>query len=81
MELVVADEQRLSYSKIKHTWTAAYAIVRGVTYSFRLSFDATLRRTDLLLDEVFENLAGGMFSSFSSSEASFAEDGEVNIAL
>ena len=81
MELAVTDEQRMSYIKNKPTWTAAYAIDRGVTLLFRRSFDATLRCTGLLLDEVFCNLAGGMFSSLSSSETSFAEDGEVNIVL
>jgi len=67
-------------TKNKHTWTAAYAIDRGVTLPFRWSFDATLRRTGLLLDKVFCNLAGGMFSSL-SSETSFAEDGDVNMLL
>ena len=54
---------------------------RGVTLPFRWSFDATLLHTDLLLDEVFCTLAGGMFSLVSSSETSFAEDGEVNMLL
>jgi len=79
MELAVADEQRMSYNKNKHTWTAAYAIVWGVTLLFRWSFDATLQHTGLL--QVFCNLAGGMFSSLSSSETSFAEDGGVNMLL
>ena len=78
MELAVTDEQRLSYNKNKRTWTAAYAIDRGVTLLFRWSFDATLQRIGLLL---FCNLAGGMFSLFSSSETSFADDGEVNMVL
>ena len=81
MELAVADEQRMSYNKNKPTWTAAYAIDRGVTLLFRWSFDATFRRTGFLLDKVFRTWAGGMFSSLSSSKTSFAEDGEVNMAL
>jgi hypothetical protein len=55
---------------------------RGVTLQFRCSFDAKLRRTGLSLDKIFCALAaGGVFSSLSSSETSFAEDGEVNMAL
>ena len=66
------------------TWTAAYAIDRGVTLLFKFTFDATLRRTacGFFLDEVLCNLAGGMFSALSSSsETSLAEEGDVNIAL
>jgi len=81
MELAVTDKQRMTYNKNKSTWTAAYAIDQGVTLLFRGSFDATLRHTGLLLDKVFCTLAGGMFSLSSSSETSFAEDGEVNMVL
>jgi hypothetical protein len=55
---------------------------REVTFSFRWTFDATLRRRVLLPDEVFCDLVGGMFSaSSSSSGTSFAEEGDVNMAL
>ena len=81
MELAVAYEQGMPYNENKHTWTAAYAIDLGVTLLFRWSFDATLRRTGLLLDKVFCSLAGSTFSSLPSSEISFAEDGEVNMVL
>jgi hypothetical protein len=77
MELAATDKHGTTWNKMKPTWTAAYAMDRGVTLSFRLTFDATLRRT--CLDAVFRDLAGGLFSS--SSEISFAEEGDVNMAL
>jgi hypothetical protein len=61
-----------------HTCTAAYAIDLGVTLLFRWSFDATLRRTELLFDEVFCDLVGGVSSS---SKLSFAEEGDVKMLL
>ena len=56
---------------------------RGVTLLFRFTFDATLRRTGFFPEQVLCDLAGGMFSALSSesSEISFAEEGDVNIAL
>src|SRR6266849_9603640 len=81
MELAPTNKHRTTFNTKTHTCTAAYAIDRGVTLSFRWSFDATLRRT-LLLDEVFHDLAGGMFSALSSSsKISFAEEGDVNMLL
>ena len=71
----------MTRNSVKPTWTAAYAIDRGVTLSFRFTFDATLRRTGLLPDEVLCDLAGGMFSALSSPEISFTEEGAVNMAL
>ena len=65
-----------------HTCTAAYAIDLGVTLLFRWSFDATLRHTELLLDEVFCDLVGGVSSALSSSsKLSFAEEGDVKMLL
>jgi hypothetical protein len=68
---------------VRLAWTAAYAIDRGVTLSFKFTFEATFRRTGFLPDVVFCDLAaGGMFSTLSSSsEISLAEEGEVNMAL
>jgi len=78
MELVATDKQIKTCDKKKPTCTAAYAIDRGVTLSFRWTFDATLRRTGFLMD-VLCDLAGGMFSVLSSSsEIPFAEEGDVN---
>jgi hypothetical protein len=82
MELAATNKHRATCNSIKPTWTAAYAIDRGVTLLFRLTFDATLRRVRLLLDKVLCDLAGGMFSTpSSSSEMSLAEEGDVNIVL
>lgn len=81
MELAAANKHRIACNSVKPTWTAAYAIDRGVTLSFRFTFDATLRRTGLLPDEVLCDLAGGMFSVSSSSETTLAEEGDVNMAL
>jgi hypothetical protein len=82
MKLALANKHGTTCNSKKPTWTAAYAIDRGVTLSFRFTFDATLRRAGLLPDEVLCDLAGGMFSvASSSSEISLAEEGDVNIAL
>jgi hypothetical protein len=82
MELTVMAKHGTTCNIKKPTCTAAYAIDRGVTFSFKCTFDATLRRTGFLLDKVLCDLAGGTFSaSSSSSEISFAEEGDVNMAL
>jgi hypothetical protein len=83
MELAVTDKSRTKHriTGQTHTCTAAYAIDRGVTLLLRWSFDATLRRTELL-HETFCDLVGATFSmSFSSSRIFFAEEGDVNILL
>src|SRR6266852_2567705 len=82
MELAPTNKHRMTFNTKTHTCTAAYAIDRGVTLSFRWSLDATLRRTKLLSDEVCRDFVGGLFSaSSSSSTISFAEAGDVNMLL
>jgi hypothetical protein len=81
MELVAMYKQRMTFNKKKPTCTAAYAMDHGVTLLFKWTFDATLWRTDLLMD-VLCDLAEGMFSALSSSsEIPLAEEGDMNMAL
>jgi hypothetical protein len=86
MELATKNKHRTTLActnNVSLTWTAAYAMDRGVTLSFRFTFDATFRRAGFLPDDVLCDFAAGdTFSALSSSsEISLAEEGEVNMAL